>query len=118
MNFLQSLNRFRQQLTGWSNSFNEQEVQFSLIKKLYAKNGLEIIMTCEACPEQYEIFKNGKQIAYYRLRHGEFSVSCQDNEGEEIIMSEEPNGDGMFDPNERLNYLTKAMRKVLLRLEK
>lgn len=87
-----------------------------LVKKLYTKNGLEIKMTSCACPEQYDIFKDGKQVAYYRLRHGEFTVDYPNVSGEEI-MSECPNGDGIFDDNERLNYLSKAMRKVLLKLK-
>jgi len=41
-------------MKGWSNSMNMQDTQMPLIKKLYAKNGLELKMTCNACPEQYE----------------------------------------------------------------
>lgn len=112
MSFIQAIRRIRQQLHGWSNSLDMQEAQFPLIQKLYAKNGLEIKMTSGACPEQYEIFKDGKQVAYYRLRHGEFRVDVP-NCGGETILEAEPNGDGIFDDNERIIYLLKAMRKVL-----
>lgn len=115
MNIIQSFRRLGQKLTGWNKSFDMQSAQMPLINKLYAKNGLEIKMTCPACPEQYDIFKNGKQVAYYRLKHGEFTVDYPTCLKEEI-MNESPNGDGIFDDNERLIYLTKAMRAVISRI--
>lgn len=93
-----------------------QEAQMPLVKKLYEKNGLELKMTCGACPEQYDVFKDGKQVAYYRLRHGEFRVDYPECGGETIYEAE-PSGDGIFDDNERLVYLSKAMRQVLLKLK-
>jgi hypothetical protein len=116
MNIIQTFRRLGQQMSGWNNAFDSQSAQMPLIKKLYAKNGLELKMTCGACPEQYDVFKDGKQVAYYRLRHGEFTVDYPNVSGEEI-MSEYPNGDGIFDNDERLVYLTKAMRQVLLKLK-
>lgn len=116
MNVLQSFRRFGQQMKGWNNAMNMQDCQFPLIQKLFAKNGLQIKMTCPACPEQYEVFKDKKQVAYFRLRHGEFRVdfpTC----GDETIFEAEPDGDGIFNNDERLNYMAKAMRKVLLKLK-
>ena len=89
-------------------------MQMQLAKKLYAKNGLQI-EGGGAYPEQYDVFKDGQQVAYYRLRHGVFTVTYPDAPGEEI-MSECPNGYGIFDGDERLAYLSKAMRQVLLKL--
>lgn len=37
-------------------------------------NGLEFTLTSLGCPEQYDIFKDGKQVGYFRLRHGWLSV--------------------------------------------
>lgn len=116
MNIIQSFRRLGQQMSGWNNAFDSQSAQFPIIKKLYNRNGLEIKMTSGACPEQYEIFKDGQQVAYYRLRHGEFTVDFPNVTGEEI-MCESPNGDGIFDNDERLTYLTKAMRKVIAKLQ-
>ena len=31
--------------------------------------------TSSACPEQYDVFKGGKQVGYIRLRHG--VLSCR-----------------------------------------
>jgi hypothetical protein len=103
-------------MSGWSNSMNMQDAQMPLAKKLYAKNGLELQMTCSACPEQYDVFKDGKQVAYYRLRHGEFSVDYPECGGETIYEAE-PSGDGIFDDNERLVYLSKAMRALLYKIK-
>lgn len=115
MNIIQSLRRVGQSLTGWAYSAKMLRCQLVLLKKLYLKNGLEIKVTCEACPEQYEVFKDGKQVAYYRLRHGEFRVDYPDCGGETIYEAE-PVGDGTFDESERLVYLTKAMRAVLSKI--
>lgn len=112
MGLLQAMRRIGQQFKGWSHSYDMLSAQLPLIKKLYAKNGLVIKLTCGACPEQYEVFKDGEQVAYYRLRHGGFTVdypSC----GGQTIYEDFPNGDGTFDENKRLIYLTKALREVL-----
>lgn len=103
-------------MKGWDNSFSNQSAQMPLLKKMYAKNGLEI-KGGGACPEQYDVFKDGKQVAYYRLRHGEFRADYPDCDGETIYEAQ-PQGDGIFDANERLFYLAKAMRQVLLILNK
>ena len=116
MNILQAFRRFGQQSNGWVKSMNMQNEQMPLIKKLYAKNGLELKMTCGACPEQYDVFKDGNQVAYYRLRHGQFRVDYPEAGGETIYKAE-PSGDGIFKDNERLISLTKAMRQVLLKLK-
>jgi hypothetical protein len=104
--------RIGQQNKGWSNSIDIQDYQLSLIKRLYAKNGLEINRTCAACPEQYEVFKDRIQVAYYRLRNGEFRVDYPDCGGETIYEAE-PIGDGIFESRKRLIFLNKAM-KVLI----
>jgi hypothetical protein len=114
LNLIQTFRRVSQQLKSWNSPFDNQAAQRALIKKLYAKNGLEI-KGGGACPEQYNVFKDGRQVAYYRLRHGAFTVSCPDVGGE-YIMTEYPAGDGAFDSNERLIFLAKAMRAVLLKL--
>lgn len=115
MSIIQALRRVDQQLHGWRNAMNMQDYQLRLIQKLFAKNGLQIKMTCPACPEQYDIFKDGEQVAYFRLRHGVFRVDYPECGGETILEAE-PNGDGIFDDNERLNHLVRAMRTLLCKL--
>lgn len=115
MNIIQKLRRIGQSLS-WGKSFDAQYSQVQFIKKLYKKHGLEI-EGGGACPEQYEVFQNDKNIAYYRLRHGVFTVDFITETSDDEIMVDYPNGDGIFNPNERCKYLSKAMRKVLEQIE-
>lgn len=112
---LQSLRRLSQQMSGWHRAMNMQLVQLVLLRKLYKRYGLRIELTCAACPEQYEIFKGDKQVAYYRLRHGAFRVDIPDCGGNTIYEAESK-GDGIFDNDERLVYMTKALRELLKHL--
>ena len=49
---------------------------------------LEFKMTCRACPEQYDVFEDGVQVAYVRLRHGSLRVDVPDCGGETIYTHE------------------------------
>lgn len=74
-------------------------------------NGYELILTCGACPEQYDVFKDGDQVAYLRLRHGFFYASvpyCSNS----IVYEAYPEGDGIFEDSERMRYLTEAIKAV------
>jgi hypothetical protein len=74
-------------------------------------NGFKLIKTCSACPEQYDVFKDGVQVGYLRLRHGYFYASvpnCSDN----VVYQAEPNGDGCFNLDEREFYLTEAVKAI------
>ena len=74
-------------------------------------NGYKLIMTCAACPEQYDVTIDGDLVGYLRLRNGHFTVSypyC----GGKIIYESYPKGDGMFNDHERSYYLTKAISAI------
>jgi hypothetical protein len=73
-------------------------------------NNYRLICTCSACPEQYDVFDNttGGLMGYLRLRHGGFRADCPDVGGE-IVYSSNPKGDGIFDEDERLPELIKAV---------
>jgi hypothetical protein len=67
-------------------------------------NGLRFVMTCFACPEQYDVFdRSGKQVGYVRLRHGELRCDYPDC-GSELIYEADPVGDGCFDSDEERDY--------------
>jgi hypothetical protein len=66
-------------------------------------------MTCNACPEEYEAFKEGKQVGYLRLRHGHFTVQCP-LEGNELVYEAHPEDDGMSE--ERQKYLEEAAKAI------
>lgn len=75
-------------------------------------SGYKLVLTCGACPEQYDVFdSSGKQVAYFRLRHGVFRAECPDVFGEQVYRST-PKGDGIFISDERLQELTAAIEKV------
>jgi hypothetical protein len=117
MNFIQTMRRLSQQMKNDPFGLDTLDIQFKIIEKLYKKNGMDIKLTCGACPEQYDVFKNGEQIAYYRLRHGYFRVDIP-NCGGETIYEASPNGDGGFDKDERFKYMTEAMRVLITKTNK
>ena len=116
MDLIQTIRRLSQHLDYWDYAINDLYSQMIIINKLYSKNGLKIDLTCCACPEQYDIYRGRVLVAYYRLRHGEFTVEMPDC-GDKCVFYAAPNGDGIFDCNERLIYLTKAMRIVIKELK-
>lgn len=75
-------------------------------------HGYRLELTCCACPEQYDVFDQaGDMVAYFRLRHGSFTVSVPDYGGK-VVYSASPRGDGIFEDSERLGYLTKGIEAV------
>lgn len=63
------------------------------------------------CPEQYDVLLDGKQVGYLRLRHGQFTARCPDAL-DTLVYSANPIGDGCFEPEERDEYLTKAVEAI------
>ena len=83
--------------------------------KMYEKpvmiHGYRLELTCGACPEQYDVYAGDEMVAYFRLRHGTFRVDVPDCGGETIYEAN-PNGDGVFETEERVKYLTEAVLAV------
>lgn len=71
----------------------------------------ELVLTCPACPEQYDVFIGTDRKAYFRLRHGTFTVEVPDC-GDTLLFEAYPNGDGCFTTEERERYLTEAIMRV------
>ena len=76
--------------------------------------GIDLVQTCGACPEQYDAYKDGKEVGYFRLRHGHFTVDCLDVP----VFHACPDGDGMFTDYERDAYLQDGVVAILDHLEK
>ncbi len=75
-------------------------------------HGYRLVLGCFACPEQYDVFDpKGNLIAYLRLRHGKFTVECPDVNGETVYTAY-PRGDGIFNAEERLFFLNKAIEAI------
>ena len=76
-------------------------------------NGYKFVLTCFACPEQYDVYDpEGVQVAYLRVRHGTFKVSCPDCGGD-VVYIDYPKGDGIFYDSERLAYLKTSVDKII-----
>lgn len=82
--------------------------------------GLDFKQTCGACPEQYDVFKDEKQVGYVRLRWGDLSCRYPDYEGDEIYSeSFQDAWKGCFDDdNERNKYLLIIANELNNYLEK
>lgn len=76
---------------------------------------IKLVKTCDACPEQYDAFLDGKQVGYLRLRHGGFRVDYPDCGGE-TIYDANPRGDGEFYNEERDYYLRCAVDAIERRI--
>ena len=74
-------------------------------------NGYDLVLTCSWCPEQYDVFKDGKQVGYLRLRHQHFTAEVPDCMGQ-LVYSARPKGDGGFESSERMGFLTKAIEAI------
>ena len=72
-----------------------------------------LICTSIACPEQYDVFdeKTKQQVGYLRLRGGLFRADAPECGGDTVYESN-PAGDGIFDDDERLPELTKAIAAI------
>lgn len=76
-------------------------------------HGYKLVLTCYACPEQYDVFDpSGKQVGYLRLRHGYFRADCPDA-GDATVYSADCDGDGMFREDERLPHLKAAVEAII-----
>jgi hypothetical protein len=74
---------------------------------------LELVATCCACPEQYDVYCDSKVVGYIRLRHGVFRVDCPDCGGT-IVLCENVESDGVFgSEEERKLELTKAKEAIV-----
>lgn len=74
---------------------------------------IHLVETCGACPEQYDALKSNtdETIGYLRLRHGMFVVTCPNVGGESVYVAY-PEGDGVFETNERDLYLDHAKAAI------
>ena len=73
--------------------------------------GYDLVMTCGACPEQYDVFLDGKEVGYLRLRHGHFRADYPNVNGNTVYQSS-TYGDGIFEDRERMFQLTKAIQAI------
>jgi hypothetical protein len=73
--------------------------------------GYELIETSCACPEQYDVLKDGKLVGYLRLRHGFFQANYPNCCGTTVYTAN-TKGDGIFHPSEREMHLRLAITAI------
>jgi hypothetical protein len=79
-------------------------------------NGFELVETSGACPESYDVKLNREIVGYLRLRHGHFRAEYPECGGR-IVYTACPRGDGIFEHDERMFYLTKAVEQIKIAME-
>jgi len=91
----------------------DQELGLDAIEwcKNFEIDGLKLVCTCGACPEQYDVFDGERQVGYLRLRHGHFRADCPDAGGETVYEAE-TEGDGVFSEEERRPQMEAAIKKI------
>ena len=69
---------------------------------------LTIEQTCEACPESYDVFIDGECVGDLRLRHGQYTATCNG----EVVYKAYPKGDGVFEYDEREKYILEGLKAI------
>lgn len=79
-----------------------------------------LVQTCGACPEQYDLFDDSKEfenyIGYFRLRHGFFYAEYCPTETR--VYEVHPEGDGLFEYEERNYHLLRAVKAIEAEMKK
>ncbi len=81
----------------------------------YTIEEISLVQTCVGCPEEYDAFIGDEQVGYLRLRHGYFRVDSPDCHSE-TIYGAHTKGDGMFESDERDQYLLEAKQAIISHL--
>jgi hypothetical protein len=81
--------------------------------------GYDFVLTCQACPEQYDVLKDGKQVCYVRLRHGRLLSEYPDVFGKGIYWHYfDENFLGIFPTEEsRMYHLEKIADRITVELD-
>lgn len=73
-------------------------------------------MTCFACPEQYDVFLDGEQVGYLRLRHGHFRCDYLECGGKRLFDAYTER-DGIFEDEERDPMIREALSAIMNELK-
>lgn len=97
------------------------ELGIAEMEKRKNKSNLRFVCTCEACPEQYDVYDGDKKVAYVRLRYGALNAyPYVDDEISWCSLYTKTYGDkykGSFDDemerNEELDHISSIIRHYL-----
>jgi hypothetical protein len=87
-----------------------------LVKQLADAMGVDLVLTCSAAPEQYDVRRDGKPAGYIRARSG-FTVDYPDAGGEELYSGSQ-DGFGAFTDHERESKLLFALGLIAARMNR
>jgi hypothetical protein len=73
---------------------------------------LELVQTCGAYPEQYDVYYESCEVGYLRLRHETFRAECFN----EVVYTAYPNGDGILEDEEREYHLGLAKNFIAAKM--
>ena len=74
-----------------------------------------LIQTSIAAPEQYDVFLNGLEVGYIRLRHGKLRADYTAGATETVYAYADPQGSDDFFEDARERYLTQAVSAIHLK---
>jgi hypothetical protein len=73
----------------------------------------KLVKTCGACPEQYDVYRNGEVVGYLRLRHSYFSARAHGPYGPTVYVTRDFQGDGAFELDiERDGHIRNALYAI------
>lgn len=80
-------------------------------------NGLTFVLTCAACPEQYDVFdKDGNMVGYVRLRWGALTCECPDCGGDLVYETDIGGGwAGCFEDDSQRECILHDVADAILR---
>ena len=76
------------------------------------REGMRLVRTCTACPEQYDVFEGRRLVGYLRLRHGRFTAHYGSSAGP-VVYEAFTRGDGLFDDEAEREEHLKAAQSAL-----
>jgi hypothetical protein len=79
-------------------------------------SGFALVKTCSAYPEQYDVYRRGSKVGYFRLKHNVFRAYNVFTD--EVIYCVSTKGDGCFEEDERDIHLDAAIAALRTDLDK
>lgn len=94
-------------------SGNQNEsISYNILMEGIEQKTFILKRTCDFCPEQYDVYLDGRIVGYLRARHGFFYCRYYSDLDEEIVYFSNIKGDGCLEDNERDFHLKEAISAI------